>query len=387
MMKALEPLNGKKVLITGGTGFVGGRLLKLLADAGARISVVIRNYGRAMSLARYPIRIIHADLCDKEVLRDEFQGMDFVFHCAYGTGHTAEERARIDIDATNNLLELSLEQGVESFLFLSTQMVYGIPDTPELNEESPREPSGDEYGVNKKAAEDLVLEYSKKGLNTVILQPTAVYGPGSPSYGKKIFEKMFRSRLPLIDGGEGILNLVFVDDLVQAMCKAINNPASYGKFYLINGPEPIKWADFYRSMEQVVGEESTFQITSEEALRMGGKTNHSFFRVLFRSLTLNRGAMKQLAEYPVFRQLFKIAGFFVPVGLRRKMYRIGNPPGTEIVKTKIVPDKDTIQFQKMEVVVSSESAKNTFGYMPEFDFKKGMSEVRNWYIWYYHHRA
>jgi len=82
-------LRGKQVLVTGGTGFIGGRLVeKLVLECDAKVRVLVRNFAHSASIARFPLEIIQGDVTDTEAVRRAADGCDVIFHCAYGNSGT-----------------------------------------------------------------------------------------------------------------------------------------------------------------------------------------------------------------------------------------------------------------------------------------------------------
>jgi nucleoside-diphosphate-sugar epimerase len=175
-----------RYFVTGGTGFIGGNLVRQLLSAGHAVSLVVREPSRAEELARMGARIHKGDITDKESMRAPMAGADGVFHLAawYKIGEKDKSPAvRSNIEGTRNVLALMEELGVPKGVYTSTLAVFG--DTKgQVVDESYRHdgPWLSEYDRTKWVAHYEVAEpMMKKGLPLVIVQPGVTYGPGDPS--------------------------------------------------------------------------------------------------------------------------------------------------------------------------------------------------------------
>lgn len=392
-MKNLSKLTGKKVFITGGTGFIGCRLAEILVTRyKADVTVLVRDFGKALRLGRLPVKFHKGDILNKSSLLDGLKDVDYVFHCAYGNKGSIEIRNKINIEGTQNIIDASLIQQVKTFVFLSTQSVYGISDQEWLTEESRKNPGKDDYAKSKLVAEEIVLKaYREKGLNTVILQPTAVYGPWAISYGTKIFQSLKKGRMPIIENGKGTCNAVYIDDLVQAMLLAAITKESHGNTFLINGPAWYTWKDFYSRFEKIINEECLVYETREEALSRFKKSSKrpSFFSVLFRVLKPDEKAIKELLKFKFTQtsfSLFKKAippSFYLKIRNRIKSNEKPKEPIRKTEKPVANLSPDAISFFLSPTKVKSKKAEKILSYYPEYDFENGFVEVGNWYKWFY----
>src|SRR5437899_10163551 len=93
-------LQGKKVLVTGGTGFIGGRLVeRLVLEWGAQVRVLVRNFAHAVRVARFPIEMVPGDTTDANAMKSAAKGCDAIFHCAYGATADPEKQKAIALKA------------------------------------------------------------------------------------------------------------------------------------------------------------------------------------------------------------------------------------------------------------------------------------------------
>ena len=143
---------GRRVLVTGGTGFVGGRLVERLAHAGAQVRVLVRNFSRATRIARFPVEMLAGDLIDSGAVAKAVRDVDTVFHSAVGSGGDEDMERRVTVGGTRSLLEASLSSGVKRFVNVSTGMVYQPLQEGVVDENSPPSQGTDQYTTSKLAA-------------------------------------------------------------------------------------------------------------------------------------------------------------------------------------------------------------------------------------------
>src|SRR5207237_1289636 len=112
-------LDAAPVVVTGGTGFIGGRLVERLAGLGCQPLVVpVRNYRTCVEAARFPVMLTRLDLLDREAVRQAVRGARYVFHLAYG--RDGANPARVTVEGTRNVVEAAVAAGAESVVVLST---------------------------------------------------------------------------------------------------------------------------------------------------------------------------------------------------------------------------------------------------------------------------
>ncbi|HZU34728.1 MAG TPA: NAD-dependent epimerase/dehydratase family protein, partial [Gemmataceae bacterium] len=201
-----------RMLVTGASGFIGGRLVELLeSQPGLELRALVHNPGSVSRLARLPVEMCLGDLRSREDLSRAVAGCDTVVHCAYGSSGTDRESWATTVDGTRNLVKAARQAGVKRFVHLSTIAVYGLRGTGTLDETTPPHPEAEPYSQAKTAAEKVVGQAAHEGLCATILRLANVYGPFSMPYAVRPVQHL-REGLPVFVGrGETPSNTVFVD--------------------------------------------------------------------------------------------------------------------------------------------------------------------------------
>jgi predicted dehydrogenase/nucleoside-diphosphate-sugar epimerase len=233
-----------EALITGATGFIGGHLVDRLAKEKRSMRAGVRSPASCANIARYPLDIVPMNLLDGQAVARAVSGVRQIFHLAYGRDGT--DSARITIEGTKNLVEAGIAARVDAIVILSTMYVFGFPPgAVAVNEGFPYRPYGGEYGTSKAAMERWCLARARTSGHTRIsvLNPTCVFGPGGAAYTILPVELARQNQFCWIDGGTGICNFTYVENVVDAMIAAAATGAAHGERFIINdGAMP--WREF-----------------------------------------------------------------------------------------------------------------------------------------------
>jgi nucleoside-diphosphate-sugar epimerase len=246
-MNLKDHFNEKKVLVTGGAGFIGAHLCEELLSCDAEVYCLDNfsagHYSNIKEFIGRPnFHLIAKDVCDRDAEMELlFEGMHTVFNNAASKKNICllnpQKDLQINSGGTLNLLELSIKHGVKKFVHASTGSVYGEPKIFPTDETHPLEPVS-YYGVSKLAGERYVDVFHKLyQLNTTILRYFHVYGPKQESneFGGVVsifMRKITEGKNPVVFGhGEQVRSFTWVKDLVEANLRAAAYPISEGKAY------------------------------------------------------------------------------------------------------------------------------------------------------------
>ena len=363
-------LTGSKVLVTGATGCIGGRLVeKLVLYHGVEVRVLVRNLARAIRLSRFRVEMVRGDITDADAIAQAVSGCDVVIHCAHDFGDPNR-----NLMAASLLAEASLRHNIEGFVHVSTKAVYKPLAEGYLDESFPEEPYGWTYADNKLAVERELLRYwEQKGLPVVVLQPTTVYGPFSNwTLGPVQWLKTQRVVLP--DAGEGQANAVYVDDVVDALILAARQKGVEGERFLVSGSEPVSWRQFYAAYERLLGTQSLTFMPAEQLEKL---TRQQDSASKLRLIAFDpRNAIERLSanRWLAIRFLYSLARRCVSDSLVQKTKRRLPPP-------LLLPDPHRLASYRSASQVKSDKARKLLGYQPSFDLSRGMELTASFLRW------
>jgi len=210
------------ILVTGGAGVMGRRLVQGLLDRGERVRVLDRP-GARMDDPRVDLR--QGDVTDPATLRGVFDGVDTVFHlAAVLIAYDPVVFERVNVGGTRNVVEGALAAGARQFIFVSSASVL-YPKTTA-------------YSRSKRECERIVREQT--GMHWTIVRPTLAYNErGGEEF--RMFLDYLRQYpvVPFIGTGRALKNPVHVDDLMRGFLAVVGNPVAYGKTYNFSGGEEI----------------------------------------------------------------------------------------------------------------------------------------------------
>ena len=236
----------EKILVTGASGFLGGRLVeRLFFSEGTPFRAMAHQPGRSMRLARLPVDIAWCDLTQPEQVASAMEGCDVVVHCAYGASGMPADNRRVTVDGTRVLADAAVAQGVRRFIHISSVAVYSY--TPPLNvtESTPLVRSRDAYCRDKVEAENIIWERIRRhGLPGVVLRMGNIYGPFSGPWTIRPLQHIREGIACLVDEGFHDSNMVFVDNAVEAILLAIREDGAAGQAFFITD-DPASWQEFY----------------------------------------------------------------------------------------------------------------------------------------------
>jgi nucleoside-diphosphate-sugar epimerase len=253
-----------KVFITGGTGFVGGRVAVALAQRGDYVTILARSPNSKFS--NYPnIKFVRGDLGQLGAAAKSYlTSMDGVIHCgAHVTpfGDWADFE-RINIHGTKELLDAAISCGVKSFVNFSTPSVYvDFKDRQGIKESDPLPlQQVSMYGKSKVIADELVMDAARHGLNACSLRPRAVIGAGDRNILPRMIKIGGIGIFPLVRGGEAFIDATVIDNVVEATVAALDRGSLVrGEIFNISNGEPISMKDLAHQLFQQLGMDVSYK--------------------------------------------------------------------------------------------------------------------------------
>lgn len=319
-------------LVTGGTGFTGSHLVRRLLERGHGVSVVDNSKGLFWEeLEQLGARISLGSVTDKAMMDRVVAGNEVVFHVAAafrGVDLPHKVYWEVNVEGTRNLLEASLRQGIKRFIYCSTEGVHGHIKNPPADERAPIAPK-DYYQYTKWEGEKVVREYIEKGLPSVILRPTAIYGPGDPERFLMIYRRVKTGVFPMFGTGRITYHPLYIDNLSDAFELAMEKEEVLGQAYLIADEDYIAIEDLVKAVARVMGREV--------------KIPH-------------------LPFWPLFLASFLCEGVCKPLGITPPIFR------------------RRADWYRQNRAFTIEKARKELGYNPKIDLTEGLTRTYQWYL-------
>ncbi len=243
----LDPGRENVCLITGASGFIGGHLARRLSEDGHAVRCLVRESSDTRALEALEVELAIGDLTDRASLSRAVQGASYVFHCGalVSDWATRQEMVQTNVTGTRSLLEASAETSVRRFIHFSSTDVYGYPGGRGIDETYLPAGFRNWYSQTKLEAEAEVQGAAQDAkLETVILRPATVYGPGSVGVVGEIARAIRKNNMLLIDRGRAIAGLCYVENLIDAALLAQRHEQAPGRAFNVSDELPVTWREF-----------------------------------------------------------------------------------------------------------------------------------------------
>ncbi len=229
-----------KFFITGATGFLGTGLVNKLVAHGHQIHFLSRDPLKVNYFKNKNVRFFLGDVLDIGRIEEAMTGCDYVFHlagCVKVYVKKPDTFYEINVLGTKNVLETARKLSIKKMIITSTAGIFGPSTDGIITENTIRNIDYfNEYEKTKSQAEEIALEYARKGQNIVIVNPTRVYGPGPLTESNIVtllIKKYSEGKWRFVPGnGETIGNYVYIGDVVHGHLLAMEKGKSGEKFIL-----------------------------------------------------------------------------------------------------------------------------------------------------------
>lgn len=256
-----DPPSGGRIamraLVTGGTGFIGSSIIRVLLEAGYAVRALIRRGADTRNLDSLDLEIVQGDITDINSLRRAICGCELLFHAGALYSFWTREPGliyKVNVEGTQNALKVAQEAGLERVVYTSSVAALAVPKgkTP-VNEETPVDPQkiiGD-YKRSKYLAEQVALEYAREDLPVVIVNPTFPVGPRdikpTPT-GRTILDFLNRNLPAYVETG---MNVVDVEDVAVGHL-LVAEKGRIGERYILGG-ENMTMGEMLRILSEITG--------------------------------------------------------------------------------------------------------------------------------------
>ena len=224
-------------LVTGANGFTASYVCRQLIEKRYKVLGLVRKNADMKLIEGVPVEFHYADLAVDKDFSSIMDGIDVVYHIA--AAYRTENVPRryfwdVNVEGTRKLLEAAKKAGVKKFVHSSTVGVQGYIKNPPAKEENPYNP-GDYYQESKVDGEKLVLEfYKREKLPISIVRPVGIYGPGDTRF-LKLFKHINNGKFRMIENGNVLYHMTFVEDLARGFILAGEKDESVGEVFTIGG--------------------------------------------------------------------------------------------------------------------------------------------------------
>jgi len=322
-------MKNRKILITGGGGFIGRSLIHRALQMGAIVKTLEIDPLKAERLQNdFKIEVVVGSVLDKNHRTKAIKGVDTIIHTAAIMRESGpiEEFRKTNVEASYYLADEARNSKVKVFVHLSSVMVYGFNYTPYITEEGPVSGDNNPYCQTKIESETALLPLNDpKKMGIIIIRPGDVYGPGCEPWVVRPLEVMDKGLFALPSGGKGIMNATYVDNLADAIFLAIEKKA-FGEIFNITDGHPLTWSDYFHDLAEISGR----------------PIPRSLPYILAKGLVFTIGS------------LYKIFG--------------NNPPLTI----------EGIDFINRPHPVSIEKARKVLGFSAKISYKHGIQNIKTW---------
>ncbi|MDY6863581.1 MAG: NAD-dependent epimerase/dehydratase family protein [Thermodesulfobacteriota bacterium] len=321
--------DSKKILVTGGTGFVGSHLVHALIKRGYEVICLVREKSDTRCLKNLKLKLTLGDITKKDSLKEAVKNIDYVYHLA---GITKSKNIKtyyiVNSLGTKNLIEAceEINPKLKKFLYMSSLAAAG-PGLMGISvkEDDTCRPISD-YGKSKLKGEELLEKYNQK-IPITIVRPCAIYGPGDKDT-LHFFKCVRKGIIPLLGGRKRYIKLCHVSDIINGCILAAESKYSSEKFFLA-GDSIHTWEEIGEIMTKVFGK---------------------------------RG-MQLLIPYPLLKFSASISEMF-----------------SGLFKTEPAFNRQKLLEMKQDWICDIKKAKELLGYAPIITLKNGINETASWYI-------
>ena len=246
-------MSKQRVFVTGASGFIGTHIVHSLLHRNYKVRAGVHHLRKVREIQNNPdVEIVEIDICNRNSLKHVFNGVDFLYHLAASVNSKipAEEIYRVNVQGTRNIWEAACQAGVKKALYCSSTAVYGLLSKNEKTiTEDVLARAVEPYGKSKMEGEKVVNKISTaKGLNSIIIRPTAVFGPGEHTpFGKELRGAAY-SKL-LLSGGfrNKKFSYVHVQDVAEAAIHLMENEENQGHIFNIAVDQSITYEEAFRA--------------------------------------------------------------------------------------------------------------------------------------------
>jgi len=387
----------RRIAITGAAGFIGCRLVeRLVEQAEDSVLAIVRQPQSCARLARCPVEIGIGDVRDRGQMSRLLKGVDLVVHCATG-GRDEQAQWQTIVEGTDNVLQAADENNVRRVVALSSMLAYGDPPPSGRIVEDSSGTSKLGYAKAKAEMSRRCQAFARQGVtHVVVLEPSCVFGPFSPDFVTGPLQQMRAGDFFFVEGGRGLANLVYVDNLIDAILAALHQPCRSGSRYLVSEPEwSTTWWQFFTEIAAAADIPKTDlpSLTRAEYDRVARqhRARRRFPSALRHAVRRDPIARQWLAQQPLFR-LWKrlrsgrpvashgttLTKTVAPVNIEASNSRAVDIPSRLSEKRKLPEAEALFGFFDSQAVCDTSRIRKELNWRPEVPRAAAMAATAAW---------
>ena len=320
-------LADKTLLITGIGGFIGLRTTELAIANNMQVRGLQHSPSKSKLAQNLGADVVIGSITDPIAAKQACQGADIILHTAalVKEGGALKEFREVNVGGSLNMAHAAKNAGAKIFIHTSSVMVYGFNYPDNVTEAGPFSGDNNPYCQTKIEAEKELLKLNSPDFGVIIIRPADVYGPGSNAWVIRPLSLMRKRKFFLANGGTGMMNHVYIDNLIDAIFLTIQKQ-TFGEAFNITDGQETSWKEYATRLAKVANLPKPFSLPA------------STIKFLIR---LQRFQEKMLGQQP-----------------------------------EILPE--SIDFLTRRYAYSIEKARNKLGYTPKVSLDEGMEYIREW---------
>jgi nucleoside-diphosphate-sugar epimerase len=248
-------LTGKTLLITGIGNFIGLRTTEMALERGIKVRGIEPSAAAAQAAEQRGATVTIGSTVDPVALAIACENVDIVFHTESITQPSGdlEHFRAVNVGGTINAATAAKQAGVQALVHLSSALVYGFKYPDRITETGRLQGDNNPFCQTKIESETEVLKFNDPPeFGVAILRAGDIYGPGADAWVARPLELMQKNAFALVDGGRGIMNHLYIDNLVDGLFLALEQEAFGEAFNLTDGYETT-WKEFYYRLAEIGG--------------------------------------------------------------------------------------------------------------------------------------
>jgi len=348
-----------KIFVIGANGFIGEHLVVKMLEQGHHVLAVSHSSTQDapsdVPPNPYPSNLswLNLDLLNSAEVLTHISGCDCVVHLPHNLQDTWQVQFKFVLDSNQILLNACAEAGVKKFILVGSTSVYGdSPPSTLITEDFPHLASLRPRTSLQQAVEKLVLTADAGNTEVIVLQMSQVYGPGTGGETAQTLNQMKKTMLPLVRGGVGYCNPLYIDDCTTAIIRACTTSSLGRQRFIISHHQPVSWNEFLSSYEVILGEKALTR------------------------LPIDYPCTPQ-DSIPLWQELFK---------KRKVMEGMSAISKALYGKPIAYPSPEEFRSAIAQPIFSNQKSCEVLGFQPQVSLKAGMDQVREW--WYTtHHKT